>query len=433
MSLPRRVLNAPAAIPSKPFLHYDEVIKNSGPADGIVRQTSIMQLTRMLEQLSNMSLYANEIVANLVNSSMNTTQRIAEITTKIESIKHNSAPLEEKLLDVNLSESMTYERFDWKSRPTLSSNLFTRESEDPSLLAAYEACNDAPDLGVMDAYRTDGQTCMKLYSYPEFFAEQWKLLMQKEFEEEKRRKKERRELKKKAKLARPTTVNKAAVQELQIKRYNSQGEVLTSDAPDPGADSSGRMRPVSVAVRPWDANPLGRPSWSSNSNLDDGGSAYGRASRGPVPLEQGRSSQSRLAGVGIAGIRGSPLNPSSAPAAPAPPPPPPPPPPPSMGGGPPSSAALLAGISGLSKKDPRERLLKEAGPRDTVSRGESFLSDIKGGQFTLKKVQAPVLTDAERRNKRAEGSDVAAILMRRAAMEMSDSENEDSGEDDEWD
>jgi hypothetical protein len=54
-----------------------------------------------------------------------------------------------------------------------------------------------------------------------------------------------------------------------------------------------------------------------------------------------------------------------------------------------------------------------------------FLADIRSNQVVLKKSAAPT---PDRKKKPVEGSDVAAILMRRAALEASDSEGEDDGD-----
>ncbi|KAJ3021397.1 hypothetical protein HKX48_008627 [Thoreauomyces humboldtii] len=406
-------------------------------------QTTLMQLTRMLDQLSNTSLSTHNLVSTLVTQSLLTTTRISDVRSRIQSLKDATPQLEDKLLDAQLADSIGQEKFDWKSRPMVASNLFTRDSEDPLMREAYDACHEAPRLSEMDEYRTDSVPCMKLYSYPEFFAEEWRTLMQKEIDEERRRKRERRELKKKAKLARPATLNKIQVQELQIKRYNSQGEVITD--PDvllrSSTSTEPRLRPVSVALnnRPWDMT-----QQASQSSLRNSVALSSWEDQNPSPNTINRRAPSPLSNVGLQrqesmreqALRrtatmnsgGSGGGGTSAVAAAAPPPPPPPPPPPAPGPGLPSASALAGGIAALRGEGARVTVNQIP----VVAEKKSFLDDVKGGQFTLRKVDRPVLTEKQQRNKRAEGSDVAAILMRRAAIEMSDSENEDSGEDDEW-
>ncbi|KAI9164568.1 Wiskott-Aldrich syndrome protein member 1 [Blastocladiella emersonii ATCC 22665] len=113
----------------------------------------------------------------------------------------------------------------------------------------------------------------------------------------------------------------------------------------------------------------------------------------------------------------------------APPPPPPPPSSSSSGGGAPSLAALVAQAPKLRSTS--------AAPRDPVPAPapepglDGVLSSIRGGGFKLRKVDPPVAKKAPL--SATVGNDVASILMRRAAIEMSDSE-EESGpeEDDDW-
>nr|KAJ3419002.1 hypothetical protein HK105_007525 [Polyrhizophydium stewartii] len=62
----------------------------------------------------------------------------------------------------------------------------------------------------------------------------------------------------------------------------------------------------------------------------------------------------------------------------------------------------------------------------------NFLSDIRNLQFKLKKTETPD-AEAASKKKMVDSEEVAAILMRRVALEMSDSEDGDEDDDDaEW-
>ncbi|KAJ3277252.1 Wiskott-Aldrich syndrome protein member 1, partial [Borealophlyctis nickersoniae] len=287
MTLPKRILAPPPAVPTRPDVRFADVVTALSP-EGVVRQVSLMQITRVISQLSQLSFYAEEIFSGLITATTATSTRLTNLRTRLDTLKDTLPYVCDKIDNSSITESMNQERFDWKPPATLSTNLFTKDTEDPSVKEAYDACTPPPELGVMDAFRTDGQTCMKFYSYPEFFVEEWKTLMQKELEE----RKAKRKAKKRAKLQRPTAPQKP-LQELQVKRYNSQGELI-SPAEDANPASSRTMRllnpivtanpmdsfvaPLSnratVSLKPWStaARTSGGVGQGSNEGLVGGGS-----------------------------------------------------------------------------------------------------------------------------------------------------------------
>jgi len=84
---------------------------------------------------------------------------------------------------------------DFKYKVTPDSQLFTKTSENFSVNQVYLGCIAPPNLQALDRYREDGQPCMKLYSYPQFFLEQWLQLMAKEDEEKRKAKAEKKKKK----------------------------------------------------------------------------------------------------------------------------------------------------------------------------------------------------------------------------------------------
>lgn len=79
---------------------------------------------------------------------------------------------------INMEQkSINRDRVSWKSRALINSNLFTTSSQPSDIKAIYESCPPIPPLEMLDRFRTDGLSSSKLFSYPEFFVEEWKLLM----------------------------------------------------------------------------------------------------------------------------------------------------------------------------------------------------------------------------------------------------------------
>lgn len=163
-------------------------------------------------------------------------------------------------------------------------------------------------------------------------------------------------------------MNKVQVQELSIKRYNSQGELITAggSAVDDGGLTTlparrisigsvenipfGPLRSKPIAIKPWDQSSARTsvrvPPWDDKSS---------RPSRSITQLGQGKSTRTRVN---------------------APPPPPPPPPPPGMG--PPPPPHTVSGAPAAAANKPQT----PTGPKPGLGApgGLNFLNEIRGGQ-----------------------------------------------------
>ncbi|KAI8836116.1 hypothetical protein BC829DRAFT_405960 [Chytridium lagenaria] len=394
---------APPPVPSQPERKFSQVVTVKDP-ELIVRQTALMQLTRLITQISEMALYAHEIFSEINEKSSANEERIEKIKARVAKMQGLLPKVERALMETPVATSLSAERVSFQLKTSLSTNLFTKSTEHPAILSLYESCTPPPALHLLDEFRTDGEKSMKFFSYPDYFVEQWP--------EDKRA---RRLAKRRSRQGRslipnrtPKTIGEAP--ELEVKRYNTSGELITS----PTASSS------NIAQLKRDT--------STSSTRD----------RRFVHEEDADSRLARLSSV----LR------SNAGVPPPPPPPPciaiaaiapPPPPPPAMGRPPlvpeigivPPPPPPPTGIQEI-KTDIKPKLAKPAQVNAPVEERTGLLSEIRQGQFKLKKVEPPT---AATKPKAPVGNDVAAILMRRAALEMSDSDEstDEDDSDDGWD
>ncbi|KAJ3326549.1 Wiskott-Aldrich syndrome protein member 1 [Blyttiomyces sp. JEL0837] len=394
---------------------------------------------------------------------------------------------------------------DIRARPIVYNNLFVKATENPSMKALYDSCAPPPALHVLDQYRTDGQKCMKFYSCPEYFVEEWRSLIQRE-QDLKKAKRIAKKRNKEAKMRslRPPQPNP---QQLEIKRYNSQGDLIVERGSGGhhhhphyhqqqqqyqmippqekpyvnitvtnefdhehgtistvGTSVSNESPFHSVKAPPPPPPPLPPQQQQSpasqqqqqqqqrmglishrQSNSISSTSSVEESPRGNSPIKglftrrqsNGKSTDPNL-GVTSGG------------------PPPPPPPPPPASGVIITGASVTTGIGNLTavRSGSPAFLGAEGGENaDRVgSVGKSgigggrdggdaavlegkmgLLSEIRGGQFKLRRVETVHRSSPK---KLAPTNEVAAILMRRVALEMSDSESSDASglsEGDDWD
>ncbi|KAI9138038.1 hypothetical protein BKA69DRAFT_1127664 [Paraphysoderma sedebokerense] len=442
-------------------------IFQGAPAE-VARYVSLTQLLRCIDQLSQLSLHSGQLFTELSSQLTDISKRVAASKSRINNMKRVIPLVEKKMTTMAITDQMGSERMAFSNPTAMDSNLLTKKTEHPAIQAVYNKCPPLPDLPQLDSFREDGLKCMQLYSYPEFFVEEWTKLMMKENEE---RKKKRR-AKKKLRLE---NKRKAEVSEVQVKRYNNQGELITTTA-------TNVPRPIQT-----EGNVAGQETdLVSKESLHQGSGSVGAsldqiqlstlnpplppgmdASALPPPPPVGDMDFSSLPPPPVFDTNAVPLPPpvpsgDSVPVPPppvlpnsfaAPPPPPafdapPPPPPPSNFGAPPPppsapapplapapppapSAAPSLASSILAA--PKLRSAAQNAHAPPANDRGNVLNSIKSGGFQLKKVEAP---PQEKKKTVPTGNDVASILMRRVALEMSDSEDDDDDDnesDDDWD
>ncbi|KAI8806556.1 hypothetical protein BJ742DRAFT_855076 [Cladochytrium replicatum] len=414
MALPKRLVAAPNALPT----HEDSTfstLESSQEPYAIQRRVALVQLTRVISQLSDLSLHAHEIFSDLAAQATRHARRIEAIGERVENLKATLPDAEAQILS---STAWVTDKPYHVARPepTVLMNMFKRESECRSIQAVYEKCDDPPNLRSLDPYRNDGESCMKLYSHPEFFLEEWKRAMTRESDERRARKKAARKLKRETNTAK---VKVPQVKEIEVKRYNSHGEVIV--ATDQSKPPHETLPKGSVRM-----SKPSRPLFSFEpSKLKKNGKSS------PISGSQEVSK----AGAAVSTVR--PLGPPPPPPPPPPsntagrpPPPTPPPPPPPPGTAPPPPPPAPAPIPTTETKSQTTKPSLSRGPTqmEIPPSNRNLLDEIRTGQFALRKVEPPT-----QGRKQFVSNEVAQILMRRIALEMSDSESDGSDDgDDGW-
>eukprot|EP00842_Homolaphlyctis_polyrhiza_P006143 jgi/Hompol1/652/HPOL_001485-RA len=191
MSLPKRVVAAgPTSVPQFSSV---STAANMGVAEPtyipVLRQVHMMQMTRLFDQLVELSTYANEMFVDLANQTLHLSERITDINHMLEFAKSDMSIVEADIQNAAIRESLQRERYAWKTETVTASNMFTKSTQPACIAAAYQKCRPAPQLDVLDQYRNDGLPCMRFYSYPDFFVEEWKTLMVKDHDGKRAKKK----------------------------------------------------------------------------------------------------------------------------------------------------------------------------------------------------------------------------------------------------
>lgn len=323
--------------------------------------------------------------------------------------------------------------------------MVARHSIPANLLAVYRACDRPPPLQKLNAYRDDGKDGLKFYTDPNYFFELWRQEMLKDTERlamDRTRKAPRprgHEPKKQRKQVRPPNNSRERFRQMA----HNQGEFIL----EPHA----RPHSLEVRVSPQllEREPESRESTTPRAYVD-----HVLTKAGTPPTREATPTR-RLPSMAARPSQPPPAPPvavGSPPAAksqreslPPPPPPPevngqppersepPPPPPPPPNEWPRAEPERVAAPCGLEREIQALELRKtvrQEKPLDAMGDARSDLLQAIREGIKLKRVE-----DKRREVERAAPlHDVASILARRVAIELSDSEREDEeDEDDAWD
>lgn len=280
-------------------------------------------------------------------------------------------------------KNLEAERHDFKIFEGIESGLFSKK--DPMLQSLYDQCERPPNLQILDSYREDNQPCLKFYSYPKFFFDEWKKGMLRENEE----KLKQRKLKKKQK-------QEMKVKEMQVKTYNENGEVVVKKIVSDN-------QPAVTENQPTLQTQL------ENLVIEE------------MPISPPSEEMSIIIPEAVVIPECPPMNSF------APPPPPLSPMSPVMAAPPPPPAPIEMPTSSTSHLIQNVQLKKTSFVEKGGDQRSTLLSSIRGGT-KLKSVGPPA-----KKSQTQESNDVAAILMRRAALESSDSESDgENDSDSDW-
>ncbi|ORX48911.1 hypothetical protein BCR36DRAFT_397972 [Piromyces finnis] len=405
---------------------------------------NLIQLTQLLGQLSQISQYANELFSGLIKQANETSERINNIKARINNINSNIVQVETKMSMMKVSnipnpECMKsffkYNIFiliEYKPHESVEENIFTKQSQSFAINEAYQKCKDIPNFAEIDLLRTDGYKCAKLYSDPEIFFEEYKDVVKKDIDAKQKKKEERKKDKVKVK-------KEKKIRELSKKQYNSDGEVINQRL-DRERSSEYRKSKLSQPdtnitekITPMDTNSMmASPiTMSTNSAVPPPPPpsipsipALPTMPQPPLQLQSIGQIPPPYPSIGLSTVPSVPMPmPMPVPVSANVPPPPPPPAVVSTNIPPPPPPAPSGGLPAINNNALQNVQLKSATPvpAQTNTR-DDLLSNIKMGGFKLRKVE---INEKRKPNDDLEGrNDVAALLIRRVALEDSDSESE---------
>ncbi|XP_037082176.1 wiskott-Aldrich syndrome protein family member 3-like [Pollicipes pollicipes] len=401
-------------------------------------------LSNVVRQLSSLSRHAEDMFGELFREAERIVHRSNGLQLRIDSLADKVTRLDSTVEEVSLQDIHMRKAF--RSRVVYDQEVFSRESMPAAMRETYLSCDAPPPLDKLNVFREDGKDGMQFYTDPNYFFELWRQEMLKENDRlmhEKGKKPHRPRQdgsggggagrhKKRVRQAQNT-------RQKHVQMALEQGEYITNSPGkhngqqqtqygDGGGSPLGAPQPRPAGGGgPAEPGSLGSPAGRALSRI-----VSSRPSQPPPapPSHEGTPTRGRLY--------------SGREALPPPPPPPPPPMPDGLTNGlrsPPAPNGELAGqtMNTSSSSSPsRSEVVdgsapallptpaKEPPPYDARS---DLLKAIRDG-IKLRKVE---VVEEKRREEAKPLHDVASILARRVAIEVSDSNSGSDSDSEAWD
>ena len=168
MALSKRKVCFPAAYTHPEFM--DRAALESSKPDP-TRHSNMAEMTGALSQISNLAAYTTELLDGLFRIAQETQVRIESAASRTVHLQSSLESLElqppaSQLVSLSVSSSSV------RKLEIKVPQLFTRITNDDSVLAQYYLCAPPPQLHRIDAV-IGGEQAARQYSDPRFFFEQW--------------------------------------------------------------------------------------------------------------------------------------------------------------------------------------------------------------------------------------------------------------------
>jgi len=208
----------------------DSVLLKKGDQNRELQSVQVANCLEMMNQLSWIVTWSSEIFNNVLKSSQETANRITKVKRRVEKLKERVPNVES--LFMNQSPGFFYDQENphvkrWRRKDKMASmetqQPFQREYAPRDVNRLRNAAYPLPDLGMMDKYMDEDDkkkynSCIKKYSMPEFFVNEW---VKKEMKRAAKLKAERKQRKRKKKRYGKT---KRVIAGVERKQYSSTGE-----------------------------------------------------------------------------------------------------------------------------------------------------------------------------------------------------------------
>lgn len=375
-------------------------------------------LANLIRQLSSLSRQAEELLTGVFDDASKILTRTIKLQQRMDSLSAKIEAIEQPSDAAIILRDPANQHETFSSDMTCDQQVLSKQQMPSSIAELYETCDQPPPLSKLDQYRDDGKDGLKFYTDPTYFFELWRKDMMKDTV--------------KAQQQQESAATADVLYKyLQKATLNDQRSTHQQNIPTQITGSAIHQPPVSH----YNYQTNSQQQLYQSPNIQQPVQQY----QPPVVCTQTPQSSHPDIATPPPPPALSPLPPPTSPPPPPPSPPPvmmppmpPAPPAPPAQPQPPVQQLAKVQLPTAAQLQQKQQQLRKTVPIQRDPRSD-LLAAIKQG-ITLRRVE-----DSKRRveaeKQQSMGNDVASILARRVAMQVSDSDEngDDDDTDNDWD
>jgi WAS family protein 3 len=137
-------------------------------------------MANLMRQMSSLGLHAVQIFGDIQKEVLAQDRRIERIHDRLSRLQENLANQQEFFPPPQNNGALDGRRKAFKSSMIIDQHTLDRSTLPPAMLELYNKCEDPPNLDLLNPYRDDSKSALKLYTNPDYFFDLWKEEMLKE-------------------------------------------------------------------------------------------------------------------------------------------------------------------------------------------------------------------------------------------------------------
>lgn len=151
-----------------------EVYVNA-PKDAKLQAMVQHNMTGVLAQMHALVLSCSEVFGSLAAESKASYERMAALRVRLDKCRSNVGRAEQKVLSATKDPSATFANLSYDARQQVAedSMLLLRRTAPEIIKNLYAQCRPPPQMSKMNPYMENGEDCLKSYTNPMFFIEEW--------------------------------------------------------------------------------------------------------------------------------------------------------------------------------------------------------------------------------------------------------------------
>lgn len=126
----------------------------------------------LMEQMALLFSFSTKLFEGLVEDATKTSERIKSITQRVDVLVDQVPQTQHFVQTIDPSVTFGYQRLEYNNEQQEDQQLFSPQTLPLSVKDSWDRCKPPPNLALLDVF-DPSSSCLKKYTNPNFFIEQW--------------------------------------------------------------------------------------------------------------------------------------------------------------------------------------------------------------------------------------------------------------------